>query len=103
METRRGLLTKLAIFGTVAVGIFVVGKKHIAHYKDQRHRNETDARTDSAGDEFRAAPLRPGFPTADNSTYQRESKYVGAGSAYSSRTPGDRFSFTLSSLWGGGK
>lgn len=78
----------------------MVGKKHIAAYKDERHRKETDARIDSSGNEFLSAPLRPGFPTA-LLEFQRESKYVGAGLAYSSRTPGDRFSFTLSSLWSG--
>lgn len=103
METRRGLFTKLALFSSVAIGIYVVGKKHIAHYKDQRHRNETDARIDSSGDEFRAAPLKPGFPTAENLEYQRESKYVGAGNAYASRKPGDRFAFTLSSIFEGKK
>ncbi|KAK6459236.1 uncharacterized protein RJT20DRAFT_14318 [Scheffersomyces xylosifermentans] len=96
VETRNGLLTKLGIFGVVAVSLFVVGKKHIASYKDERHKRETDARIDSDTEEFGVTARRPGFPinnpTLNYDANARDSKYRGAGNSYSSRRPGDRLS-----------
>ncbi|GEQ72047.1 hypothetical protein JCM33374_g5733 [Metschnikowia sp. JCM 33374] len=95
METRKGLLTKLAGFSAVAVGLTVIGKYHIAAVKDTRHREESDASLESDS-EFIDNRRRPGFPENNpNFNYesaQRESKYVGAGVAYSTRTKGDRLS-----------
>lgn len=87
METRNGVIVKLAILGSLSIGIFVVGKRHISQNKENRHLQETDAITDTK--EFESNPLRPGFPLQE--TTQRESKYVGAGSAYASRKKGDKF------------
>lgn len=96
METRKGLLTKLGAFTVVAVGLTVIGKKHIAIHKEDRHRLESDASVDHEDDEFIDSSVRPGFPTNNpNLNYEgsgRESKYVGAGISYSTRTPGDRLS-----------
>lgn len=95
METRKGLLTKLAGFSAVAIGITVMGKYHIASIKDTRHREESDASLGSDS-EFLNKTRRPGFPTNNpNLNYdsaQRESQYVGAGVAYLTRTKGDRLS-----------
>lgn len=96
METRKGLLTKLGAFSAVAIGLTVVGKKHIATHKEDRHRLESDASVDHEEDEFADESVRPGFPSNNpNLNYEgagRESKYVGTGVAYSTRTPGDRLS-----------
>lgn len=105
METRRGLFTKLGIFGSIALGLFVVGKYHIASYKDKRHRNETDARIDSEENEFGILAKRPGFPqnnpTLNYESDQRNSRYEGTGSSYSTRRSGDRFNMSaiFSSKW----
>lgn len=93
METQRGLLKKLGIFGAIAVTLVVGGKRHIASRKDQRHKQDSDAVVDSQQKEFDNNTLRPGFPLNENEKrYERESKYVGAGTSYSSRKPGDRLS-----------
>ena len=93
METQKGLFTKLGIFGTIAITLALGGKKHISLRKDIRHRSDTDALVDSEQREFENKTLRPGVPMDDGETkYKRESKYVGAGSSYSSRKPGDRLS-----------
>lgn len=95
VETRKGILQKLGIFGCIGVGLFLVGKKHIASYKDDRHRNETDARLDSDENEFGVLARRPGFPTNNptlNYEGKRGSRFEGGGLAYASRTPGDRLS-----------
>lgn len=95
METQRGLFTKLGIFGTIALTLAIAGKRHIAKRKELRHRSDSDALVDSRQREFENKTLRPGLPLNEDeseSKYMRESKYVGAGSSYSSRTPGDRLS-----------
>lgn len=94
METRQGLLTKLGAFTVVAIGLVAVGKKHIASHKEDRHRLESDASVEHEDDEFMNSSFRPGFPSANpNLNYERsgrESKYVGSGAAYATRTQGDR-------------
>lgn len=93
METQKGLFTKLGIFGAIAVTLAFAGKKHISMRKDIRHRSDSDALVDSEQREFENKTLRPGVPLNEGeSRYKRESKYVGAGSSYSSRKPGDRLS-----------
>ncbi|KAK6202314.1 uncharacterized protein RJT21DRAFT_18917 [Scheffersomyces amazonensis] len=98
METRRGLLTKLGIYGGVAISLFLVGKKHIEYSKNERHKKETDARIDSEVKEFGTFGQRPGFPS-NNPTMDytndpsRVSRYEGSGNSYSSRRPGDRLGF----------
>ncbi|ODV78572.1 uncharacterized protein CANTADRAFT_26619 [Suhomyces tanzawaensis NRRL Y-17324] len=95
VETRNSLLVKLGIFGVAAIGLFLVGKRHTAIYKDERHRRETDARIDSEDNEFGVHGHRPGFPS-HNPTLNydgRGSRYEGTGSAYASRQGGDRLSF----------
>lgn len=105
METRKGLLTKLGIFGAVAIGLFMVGKYHIASYKEKRHRLETDARVDSEENEFGILAKRPGFPqnnpTLNYESDQRNSRYEGTGNSYSTRRSGDRFNMKsiFSSNW----
>lgn len=91
VETRGSLFTKLGIFGCIAIACTIVGKRHIAATKDKRHRLETDARTDSEGNEFDYQVTKPGVPES-SSKYVRESKYQGSGVSYSSRRPGDRLS-----------
>lgn len=95
METRKGLLSKLIGFSSMAIGLTIIGKYHIAAVKDTRHREESDASLESDS-EFLDNSVRPGFPTNNpNFNYesaQRESKYVGAGVAYLTRTKGDRLS-----------
>lgn len=95
METRKGLLTKLGLYSVGAIGFYLVGKRHIQKHNDERHKRETDARIDSETDEFSVKVKRPGFPennpNFDYEERQLQSKYVGLGSSYSSRTPGDRF------------
>lgn len=90
IETRKGLLTKLGILGSVAIALVVVGKKHIAARKGLRHKKESDALV-GVEDSFDRAALKPGVPD-EPSKYERESQFVGAGSSYSSRRPGDRLS-----------
>lgn len=94
METLRGLFTKLGIFGVIAITLGVAGKSHIAKKKELRHKSDSDALVDTKQREFENSTLRPGLPLNESgeSKYKRESKYVGAGSSYSSRTPGDRLS-----------
>ncbi|EGW31606.1 uncharacterized protein SPAPADRAFT_140229 [Spathaspora passalidarum NRRL Y-27907] len=96
METRRGFFTKLGFFCTTAVTLFIIGKRHIARHKDERHRVETDARIDSEDNEFGILAKRPGFPTnnptLDYTAGDRKSKFEGGGNAYASRRPGDRLS-----------
>lgn len=95
LETRQGLLKKLGIYTAIAVGLVVVGKQHIAAAKDNRYKAESDASLE-ADNEFVDTSRRPGFPSHNpNLNYEgsaRESKYVGAGVAYSTRTKGDRLS-----------
>lgn len=106
METTHGLLTKLGLFGVCAVGMFVVGKKHIAQFNDERHREETDARTDSDDNEFRQVSRRRGFPEnnprLDYQSDSRELRYVGLSTAYATRSKGDRLSTwnILLTKWG---
>mmetsp|Transcript_7925 Transcript_7925/g.7857 ORF Transcript_7925/g.7857 Transcript_7925/m.7857 type:complete len:118 (-) Transcript_7925:211-564(-) len=93
METQKGLFTKLGIFGAIAIALALGGKRHISMRKELRHKSDTDALVDSKQREFENSTLRPGVPLNDGETkYKRESKYVGAGSSYSSRKPGDRLS-----------
>lgn len=106
METQKGLLTKLALYSATAVGLVVVGKKHIASHKEDRHKLESDSTVEYADDnEFLDRSVRPGFPSNNpNLNYDvngRESRFVGAGNSYSSRTPGDRLSIwnVVSSRW----
>lgn len=96
METRKGLLSKLALFSALAIGITVVGKKHIALVKESRHLKESDSSLENETDEF-VNPIRlPGFPennpNLNYDTPNRKSKYVGAGLSYSSRATGDKLS-----------
>lgn len=95
METRQGLLKKLWLYTAAAVTLVVVGKKHIASHKEDRHKLESDASVENP-EEFGDHSVRPGFPSNNpNLNYNvegRESKFVGAGCSYSSRTPGDRLS-----------
>ncbi|MCH0629272.1 hypothetical protein JNB11_04775 [Kocuria palustris] len=95
METRQGLFKKLGIFSGVAIGLFLVGKKHIALLKERRHREELDAVVDRDDDDFGIVVPRPGFPAHNqNLDYEldlRPSKYEGAGNLYSTRRQGDRF------------
>lgn len=106
METRKGLLTKLGLYTATAVGLVLIGKKHIAVHKEDRHKLESDSTVEYEDDnEFLDKTIRPGFPSNNpNLNYEgtgRESKYVGAGLSYSSRTPGDRLSIwnVISSRW----
>lgn len=96
METRKGLLTKLGAFSLVAVGLVVIGKKHIALHKDSRHLKESDSSVESETEEFVNVSRRPGFPehnpNLNYDTPNRKSKYVGSGLSYSSRAPGDKLS-----------
>lgn len=96
-ETHRGILTKFGILSTIAIGLFLVSRKHTALRKDQRHRRETDACVDSDDyTEFGHQISRPGFPTnnpsLDYDEGSRASKYQGSGSAWGSRARGDRLS-----------
>lgn len=96
METRKGLLQKLGILTAVGIGIFLYGKRDIAHRKAERHRLESDSSVDYENEDFEDSSFRRGFPTNNpNLNYEvsgRESRYVGSGVSYSSRTPGDRLS-----------
>lgn len=108
VETRNGVLFKLGVFGCAAIGLFIVGKRHIAAYKEERHRTETDARVDSEENEFGILAKRPGFP-ANNPTLnyegQRGSRFQGSGLSYHTRTPGDRLSMfaIFDRKWGSDK
>ncbi|CAN3359525.1 hypothetical protein DICA3_D04698 [Diutina catenulata] len=105
METRKGLLTKLAIYSGVAISLFLVGKKHIAYSKERRHQMESDAGIETEVDEFGFVVARPGFPEHNkNLDYENEarpSKYEGLGNSYTTRRAGDRFSMwaVLQSKW----
>ncbi|CAK7895781.1 hypothetical protein CAAN1_12S03114 [[Candida] anglica] len=88
MESATGIIKKLAVLGSLGIGIFVFGKRHIAVHREDRHKQETDATAQSTG--LGHNPLKPGFPLQE--TAKRESKYIGTpGAAYASRTKGDRF------------
>lgn len=95
METSKGLITKLGLYSAGAVALVLIGKKHIAKHKEERHLKESDLRLE-AEEEFETTSKRRGFPTNNpNLNYEgtgRESKYVGSGVAYASRTPGDKLS-----------
>lgn len=96
METRKGLVTKLGGFTIVAVGLVIIGKKHIALRKDSRHLKESDSSVENEADEFTSINRRPGFPEHNpNLNYdgpERKSKFVGSGLSYLSRAPGDKLS-----------
>ncbi|KAF3988731.1 hypothetical protein FT663_03204 [Candidozyma haemuli var. vulneris] len=95
METRKGLATKLVLYSAGAVVLVVYGKKHIARHKEERYLKENDFSLET-DDEFVDSTTFRGFPTNNPGlNYEgqgRESKYIGNGQAYSSRTPGDRLS-----------
>lgn len=98
-ESRNTILRKLGIFGSIAIGLFIIGKKHIAYQKNHRHELESDSSTLSSrhqDEEFGYVSSRPGFPLTnpnlDYSSPDRKSKYVGSGDAFSTRRPGDRLS-----------
>ncbi|CUM63207.1 uncharacterized protein PRCAT00000776001 [Priceomyces carsonii] len=83
METQRGLLKKLGIFCGVAMTLAYVGKKHIAHRKNEQHLKESDAGIDTSRKQnLRLAETRD------------RDQYAGKGIAYSTRKPGDRLSIT---------
>ncbi|MDC6271217.1 hypothetical protein PP707_02845, partial [Acetobacter pasteurianus] len=96
-DTRSTLVRRYGIFAAVAVTLFLIGKKHIAYEKDQRHKMENDSDLNNSDNEFAVSVKRPGFPENNpNLNYDdasRRSKYVGSGDAYSSRRPGDRLNF----------
>lgn len=96
METRKGLLTKLGGFTVVAVGLVIIGKKHIAIRKDSRHLKDSECSVENDSEEFVNKRRRPGFPEhntdLDYESPQRKSKYVGSGLSYLSRAPGDKLS-----------
>ncbi|ODV66181.1 hypothetical protein HYPBUDRAFT_142525 [Hyphopichia burtonii NRRL Y-1933] len=98
METSRGILKKLGLFGVTAITFYVVGKKHIQKRNDEKHRLQTDARIDSEFDEFSTKVRRLGFPeNKPNFNYEErpeDLKYVGKGDSYSTRKGGDRFTYT---------
>ncbi|CAH6723929.1 hypothetical protein CLIB1444_23S00628 [[Candida] jaroonii] len=100
VETRSGILTKLGIFSVIAIGIAFYGKSRASEYKKVRHLQESDAiinsRIKSQLEEFEIKKNYPGMNTEEGD-FERKSKYVGAGSSYSSRKTGDRFTF--SSMW----
>lgn len=89
METRRGLFKKLGIFSGVAIVMVYGGKKSSSHYKSNRHAKQSDALVGGNHNEFDDEYYYPGKPT-ENGKYERRNQYVGAGSSYSSRKPGDR-------------
>lgn len=96
-ETHQGILRKFGVLSTIAIGLFLISKKHTALRKDQRHRRETDACVDSEEyAEFGHQVSRPGFPannpTLDYDEGSRSSKYQGSGSAWGTRARGDRLS-----------
>lgn len=96
METTRGLVKKLTIFCGIAVVFVKVGKYDIAKHKEERHRSESNTTVGNDDYAFVDKTVLPGFPTNNpNLNYgkgDRESRYVGSGMAYSSRTQGDRLS-----------
>lgn len=99
-ESRRTVLRKLGIFGSIAIGLFIIGKKHIAYQKQNRHDLESDSSVkheiNQQEEEFGYVTKRRGFPLTnpnlDYSSPDRQSKYVGSGDAFSSRRHGDRLS-----------
>lgn len=99
-ESRRTVLRKLGIFGSIAIGLFIVGKKHIAYQKQARHDKESDSsikhEINQQEEEFGYVTKRRGFPLTnpnlDYTSPDRQSKYVGSGDAFSSRRQGDRLS-----------
>lgn len=100
VETRSGILTKLGIFSVIAISIAFYGKSRASEYKKVRHLRESDAVIDSRIkaqlEEFEIKKNYPGM-NMEEGDFERKSKYVGAGSSYSSRKTGDRFTF--SSMW----
>ncbi|KAL6452814.1 hypothetical protein SBY92_000155 [Candida maltosa Xu316] len=97
-ESKHSLIKKLFIFGTVSIGIFIVGKRHIAYQKQHRHELESDSSTVHSYDEneFGYVSKRRGFPlqnpNLDYNSADRKSKFQGAGDAYQTRRQGDRLS-----------
>ncbi|KAI3406148.1 hypothetical protein KGF56_000990 [Candida oxycetoniae] len=95
-ETQRSIVRRYGIFAAIAVSLFLIGKKHIAYEKEQRHKLENDADLNNSDNEFAISVKRPGFPENNpNLNYDdinRQSRYIGTGNAYSSRRPGDRLS-----------
>ncbi|KAI5965167.1 uncharacterized protein KGF55_001387 [Candida pseudojiufengensis] len=97
-DTRSSILRRYGLFASIAIALFLIGKKHIAYKKDQRHKLESDSNIDNDHDknEFEIGYKRPGFPennpNLNYDDFNRESKYIGIGDAYSSRRPGDRLS-----------
>ena len=89
METRRGLFKKLGLFSAVAIGLAYYGKVRASNYKSGRHVSQSDALLNSEMKEFDDDYYYPGKPN-ELGKYERQSQYVGAGSSYSSRKPGDR-------------
>lgn len=89
METRRGLFGKLGLFSAIAIGLAYAGKMRTSNYKNNRHVNQSDALVDSTVKEFDDDYYYPGKPN-ELGKYERQSQYIGAGSSYSSRRPGDR-------------
>lgn len=96
METRKGLLTKLAGFAGAAAVIAYIGRKHIALRKDKQYMKESDSSLESESDQFTDGNRRPGFPENNQmlnyESPNRKSKYVGSGNAYQSRARGDKLS-----------
>lgn len=98
METSRGLFTKIGLLCALGITIGIVGKKHIAYQKNQRHIQESDSSIQIGRDEFGLTASRPGFPennpTLDYDTEGRALRYVGKGLLYASRTQvGDHLGF----------
>ncbi|KAI5952471.1 hypothetical protein KGF54_003338 [Candida jiufengensis] len=95
-DTRSTILRRYGLFASIAIALFLIGKKHIAYKKEQRHKLESDSDIDNSDNEFSIGYKRPGFPENNPSLnyddINRQSKYIGSGDAYSSRRPGDRLS-----------
>ncbi|KAG5419373.1 hypothetical protein I9W82_003140 [Candida metapsilosis] len=95
-ETRSSILRRYALFASIAIALFITGKKHIAYKKELRHQKENDSDINNSDNEFEISVRRPGFPENNpNLNYDdegRQSKYIGSGFAYSTRRPGDRLS-----------
>ena len=63
-ESRNTILRKLGIFGSIAIGLFIIGK-NILLIKNHRHELESDSSTLSSrhqDEEFGYVSSRPGFP-----------------------------------------
>ncbi|EGV61890.1 hypothetical protein PSN45_000583 [Yamadazyma tenuis] len=88
-ETRNGLAKKFGIVSVGAICLAYFGKARASSYKQGRHTNQSDALVDSQTKEFSTDYYYPG-KNEENGEYKRRSEYVGAGSSYNSRRPGDR-------------